>query len=199
MIIYKPYLRENAVAYAREWALSRNPLFIDFAGLGGDCTSFVSQSVLAGSCTMNFTRDFGWYYITSFDRAPAFSGVEAFFDFMTQAPEFTSANGGIGPFGSETRRRFAEIGDVVQIANSEGDYYHTLIISRIDGDEIYVCAHTNDALDRPLSSYNYATERFIHIEGVREEVDEYPCFEDLINGVALPLPDPDIGDMPEMM
>lgn len=27
--------------------------------------------------------------------------------------------------------------------------------------------HTFDALDRPLSSYVYATERFIHIEGIR--------------------------------
>ena len=82
MLVTKPYNRDRAVEYARRWALSRNPLFINFAGIGGDCTNFVSQCVLAGSCTMNFTRDFGWYYISSSDRAPAWAGVEYFYDFM---------------------------------------------------------------------------------------------------------------------
>ena len=44
---------ERAVAYARRWALDRNPLFVDFTGQGGNCTNFVSQCVLAGSCVMN--------------------------------------------------------------------------------------------------------------------------------------------------
>jgi hypothetical protein len=189
MIITKPYMRENAVEYARAWALGRNPLFVDFAGYGGDCTNFVSQCILAGSCTMNFTADFGWYYITSTDRTPSWSGVDFFYRFMTGARDFSAVNGGVGPFGSEVRRRFAEIGDVVQPSNSMGRYYHTLIISAIENDEIYVCAHTDDALDRPLSTYNYTAERFIHIEGVREFADEYPCFEDLINGYSLPIPE----------
>ena len=33
------YDRAHAVAYARRWALSRNPLFYDFTGIGGDCTN----------------------------------------------------------------------------------------------------------------------------------------------------------------
>ena len=189
MIVTKPYIREDAVEYARTWALARNPLFVDFAGFGGDCTSFVSQCILAGSCTMNFTPDFGWYYIAPSDRAPAWSGVEFFYRFMTEDAEFSLNNGGVGPYGSEVRRRFASIGDVVQLADMSGDYYHTLIISAIEGDEIYVCAHTNDALDRPLSSYNYAAERFIHIEGVREDIDEYYCFQNLVNGISLPIPE----------
>ena len=70
MIITKRYNRENAVAYARRWALSRNPLFPDFTGRGGDCTAFVSQALLAGSCTMDYTETFGWYFISDGDRAP---------------------------------------------------------------------------------------------------------------------------------
>ena len=50
MLITKPYQRERAVEYARRWALDRNPLFADFSGIGGNCTNFVSQCVLAGSC-----------------------------------------------------------------------------------------------------------------------------------------------------
>ena len=49
MIVYKEYNRASAVAYARRWALSRNPLFTNFAGRGGDCTNFISQCVYAGT------------------------------------------------------------------------------------------------------------------------------------------------------
>ena len=66
-----------------------------------------------------------------------------------------------------------------------GDFYHTLMIVGLEGNEIFVAAHTNDALDRPLSSYDYAARRFISIEGFRVEYPDDACFEDLINGIAL--------------
>ncbi len=192
MLAEKPYLRERAVEYARRWALSRNPLFVDFTGQGGNCTNFVSQAVYAGSCVMNETVDFGWYYRSENDRAPAWSSVEYFYAFMTGAPAFASRNGGVGPYAAEVPARMAEIGDVVQLADAEGDWYHTLIISRIEPNEIYVCAHSNDALDRPLSSYTQAAAaRFLHIEGVRFEVADDTCFDFLINGGEAPPTSPE--------
>ena len=182
---YRPYNRDNAVTYARRWALDRNPLFPDFAGIGGDCTNFVSQCILAGSCQQNFTVDFGWYYLSQSERAPSWTSVEYLYDFLTGSPDFADENGGIGPFGEEVLRRDVSPGDVVQLADSAGDFYHSLLISEISNGEIYVCAHTNDVLDRPLSEYNYTTARFIRINGVRLPTF-YPCFDNLINGVALP-------------
>lgn len=182
MLITKPYQNARAVEYARTWALSRNPLFTDFTGRGGNCTNFVSQCVLAGSCVMNRTPDFGWYYISEADRAPAWTSVEYFYDFMTGAPAFAERNGGIGPFAIEVPRRNAVPGDVVQYADEEGDWYHTVIISAIENGEIYVCAHSNDALDRPISSYNFASARFLHIVGVRFEVEDGDCYEYLLSG-----------------
>ena len=67
------YDRQRAVAYARRWAYSRNPLFYNFTGIGGDCTNFISQCLLAGCCVMNCTPTFGWYYRNASDRAPAHS------------------------------------------------------------------------------------------------------------------------------
>lgn len=49
------YDRARAVAYARRWALERNPAYLNFDGLGGDCTNFVSQCLYAGCGVMNFT------------------------------------------------------------------------------------------------------------------------------------------------
>lgn len=185
MLVTKPYNRERAVEYARRWALDRNPLFIDFTEIGGNCTNFVSQAVLAGSCTMNYTPDFGWYYISEDDRAPAWSGVEYFFDFITGTPLFREQNGGVGPFATVVEREAVMLGDVIQYANRAGDWYHTVIVTGFDGEEILISAQSDDALDRPVSSYrNAVTKRYLHIEGVRFEVNDDLCFERLISGTA---------------
>ena len=78
-------------------------------------------------------------------------------------------------------------GDVIQYANAAGDWYHTVIVTGFDGEEILVSAQSNDALDRPVSSYrNAVTKRYLHIEGVRFEVNDDLCFERLISGTAEP-------------
>lgn len=196
MLITKPYHRERAVEYAKRWALDRNPLFLDFTGIGGNCTNFVSQCILAGSCTMNYTPDFGWYYLSAEDRAPAWSGVEYFFDFMTGVPAFANRNGGIGPYATEVTREEIELGDVIQYANRAGDWYHTVMITGFDGDEILVSAQSDDALDRPLSSYrNAVMKRFLHIEGVRFDVNDDVCFQTLLNGGTLPPESPTTEEM----
>ena len=183
MILEKPYNRERAVEYALRWALDRNPLFIDFTGIGGNCTNFVSQCILAGSCTMNYTKDFGWYYISSEDRAPAWSSVDYFYDFMVGVPNFASQNGGIGPFAKEVAREELEIGDAIQLANANGEWYHTVLVCGFDGDEILICAQSNDARNRPLSSYTAAAQfRFLHIEAIRIEINDDLCYKTLLAG-----------------
>lgn len=186
MRIIKPYLNRRAVAYARRWALSRNPLFVDFTGQGGNCTNFVSQCVLAGSCVMDLTPTFGWYYISSTDRAPAWTSVDYFHDFMTGAEAFSSQNRGVGPFAVLVPRRLAVPGDVIQLCDEEGDWYHSLIISALDRGEIYVCAQSDDALDRPLSSYQYAKARFLHFQGVHIATSDELQYDCLLNGLAAP-------------
>lgn len=197
MLLTKPYDRERAVTYARVWANARNPLFINFTGQGGDCTNFVSQAILAGCCTMNYTRDFGWYYRSIEDRAPAWTGVSAFYNFLTQAPDFLAANGGVGPFGREVSTEEVLVGDVIQLANEEGRYYHTVIVTGFDAGDILISAHSNDALDRPLSTYNYAALRYLHIDGIAVEVPQIDCYEALLNGRAI-LSDEGAGDTPPL-
>ncbi|MBQ8397581.1 MAG: amidase domain-containing protein [Clostridia bacterium] len=179
MLITKEYDRLRAQMYAERWALSRNPLFLDFAGRGGDCTSFVSQAVLAGGCTMNFTPTYGWYYISPDDRAAAWTGVPYFYNFLL-------TNNGPGPFGEEVEPGMLEIGDVIQLGRADGVFYHTLIVTGFSHTGYLVSAHTDDALNRPLSTYTYDQARYLHINGIREEVpDREDCFEALINGEAI--------------
>lgn len=189
MLVYKEYNRARAVEYARRWALSRNPLFPNFAGRGGDCTNFVSQCIYAGSCQMNFTPDFGWYYVNENMRAPAWSSVEFFYDFIIGNPSFAENNGGVGPYGLVVDASGVFEGDVVQLADETGDFYHTLLITGFSEGQTLVSAHTNDALDKPLSTYNFTSLRYIHIEGVRIEIADDTCFSDLIEGISLNLPE----------
>ena len=186
MTAIKLYQRELAVEYARRWALSRNPLFRDFSGRGGNCTNFVSQCILAGSCTMNGTPTYGWYYRSESDRAPAWTGVEALFNFLTGVAEFEEANGGVGPYAVTVRDPFALAGDVVQLGDADGTYYHSLLITGRTGNELLVSAHSDDALDRPLSTYSFTTKRILHLVGVRVPYPGDTCFEALIAGEALP-------------
>ena len=188
MLIPIPYNRQRAVEYARRWALSRNPLFIDFTGQGGNCTNFVSQCIFAGCGVMNTTPTYGWYYFSPTDRAPAWSGVDELFNFLTGIPEFANANGGTGPYATNAMdSRQIQIGDVIQLQNSGGDFYHTLLICGFTDNDILVCAQSDDALDRPLSTYNYAGIRILHIEGARIDFNTERTFEDLINGVSIPM------------
>lgn len=186
MIVSKQYNRERAVEYARRWAKSRNPLFYDFTGGGGNCTNFVSQSLLAGSLVMNPTETFGWYYMDINDRAPSWTGVNEFYEFMCGLGDFMPVADREGPYCVEVMRDQVEIGDIVQLANSRDEFYHSLIVSGFMGRDILVCAQSNDALDRPLSTYNYSRARFLHVVGVNVELfDIAQYFDDLINGTRL--------------
>lgn len=154
-----PYDRTAAVAYARRWALDRNPNFYDFGNVGGDCTNFISQCVYAGAGIMNFTPVMGWFYRSSYDRTPSWTGVEHFYNFLMN-------NRSVGPFGHIVSQSEAEPGDIVQFGTSDGHYYHSPIITSVFP-TILVTAHDNDALDRPLYSYQFERIRFLHIDGVR--------------------------------
>ena len=179
MLVVKPYLRENALAYAKKYAFSQNPLFGNFAGIGGNCTNFVSQCIYAGSCRMNYKATFGWYYISMEDRAPAWTGVEYFYNFITQ-------NNDVGPYGKEVGIDELEVGDVIQLAREGEGYYHTLLVVGFEEDSPLVAAQTDNAYERPLSTYTYDYARYIKVLGVRLDGESNEdCFESVYNGLAL--------------
>jgi hypothetical protein len=185
MLTQIPYNRQYAVEYARKWALSRNPIFPDFTGIGGNCTNFISQCLLAGSSVMDFTPTFGWYFRSLDDRSPSWSGVEQLYDFLTGNADFSQLDAQ-GPFAIvANNRQQIEAGDVVQLARASGDFYHTLIISEVTDNDILVCANSDNALDRPLSSYNFASARILHIMGVALNIPYEECFAPLLKGEAV--------------
>ncbi len=184
MLVVKPYLRERAVEYARKYAFSQNPIFGNFRGIGGNCTNFVSQSIYAAGCVMNYTPTFGWYYISLDDRSPSWTGVEYFYDFMTE-------NEGVGPFGRDATLDELEIGDVIQLGQNDQGFYHTLLVVGFSGGDTLIAAQTNDAFERALSSYDYDYARYIKILGIRFEIPDAPdCYSSVLDGISLAAPVP---------
>lgn len=158
-----PYDRTAAVLYAHKWAFGRNPAFYSYDQIGGDCTNFASQCLYEGTGIMNYTPDYGWYYIDPNTKAPAWTGVEFFYNFLTRR--------GIspGPFAVMTDINRILPGDFVQLRFSEEGFGHTPVVVASEKpatlDNTLVAAHSVDSDWRPLSSYTFREIRFLHILG----------------------------------
>ena len=159
----RDYHRGNAVAYAHQWALGRNPKFYDFELLGGDCTNFASQVLYAGAGVMNFTPTYGWYYHSLNRRAPAWTGVEYLYRFLIR-------NRGVGPVAVETDLSQAEPGDLVQLSFDGETFSHSpVIVSVGEPPSLYntlVAAHSYDVDNQPLGNYLFKRLRVLHITHV---------------------------------
>ena len=159
----REYNRGAVLDYAKKWAFGRNPAYYDFEEIGGDCTNFASQCIYAGAGIMNYTPVFGWYYRSTSDRTASWTGVEFLYDFLT-------TNKSVGPYGSLVSPTDILPGDVVQLSFDGARWAHTPVVVAVGSprslDNVLVAAHSEDADDRPLSDYDYADIRFLHIFGV---------------------------------
>ena len=167
-MLFRPYDRLEAVSYAHRWAYGRNPAFYDYEEIGGDCTNYASQCVYAGAGVMNYTPVYGWYYIDPDNKAPAWTGVEYFYSFLTR-PQIS-----LGPVARETNDlRLAQPGDVIQLRFSGPVFQHSPVVVQTSPggspDKILLAAHSSDADWRPLSSYEYEAYRVLHILGFYDE------------------------------
>lgn len=124
----------------------------------------MSQCLYAGAGVMNFTKDIGWYYRSAEDRAAAWTGVEYLHTFLIR-------NNKAGPVGVPVDVAYMMPGDIVQLSFDGRRFSHSLMVVEtgiVPGvDNILICAHTDDSLNRPVSDYDYAAIRFIHITEVR--------------------------------
>lgn len=161
----RQYDRVKALQYAHKWAYARNPAFLDFEELGGDCTNFASQCIYAGSGVMNYTSVYGWYYTNSYNRTASWTGVNYLYEFLVN-------NNDIGPFAEIVDVRHAEPGDLAQVSFSDSRIFdHSPVIvkagSPSDWNNILIAAHTFDTDYYKLMDFEPAYIRYLHILGVR--------------------------------
>ena len=159
----RAYDRNAAINYAKKWALSRNPRYYNFDAVGGDCTSFISQCLFAGSQIMNYNYENGWFYNSGYNKSPSWSGVEFLYKFLV-------TNKGYGPRGLEVPQSQVMAGDIAQLSFSGNKFEHSLFIISVadsnDLNKISIATHTYDVLGKKIGEYNFSKIRFIHIENV---------------------------------
>lgn len=161
------YNRQKAVDYAKQWAYDRNPKYYNYDKLGGDCTNYISQCIHAGSNIMNYTKEYGWYYIDANTKTPSWTGVPFLYQFLV-------TNKSVGPYGREVGIEEVEVGDIVQLSFADNKYTHTMIIvekemGKIeDISQIKIASHTIDNFGKSISEYQYENIRWIHIDGIRK-------------------------------
>ena len=161
-----PYNPDAAVDYAHRWAFKRNPKYGDFEEMGGDCTNFVSQCLIAGGAVMNGTKDVGWFYYSMNSRAAAWTSAAHLYRFLVN-------NRGRGPFGHEIALEEVRAGDIVQLKFAgKSDFSHSLMVVAADAPampvNIRIAAHSYDCDERPLNTYSYVMARGIRVDGVRK-------------------------------
>lgn len=156
-----PYDRNSAVSYAEKWAFSRNPAYYNFDKIGGDCSNFISQCIFAGTGVMNYKKDTGWYYNSLHNRAAGWSSVPYLYRFLI-------TNKSVGPFAAEATAQEMQPGDIVQLGHDNGHWYHSLLVVEKLPQELLIAAHSDDAFNRPLSSYLRDRTRYLKIQGYRQ-------------------------------
>ncbi|HAX72014.1 MAG TPA: hypothetical protein DCY20_00670 [Firmicutes bacterium] len=151
------YNRDNAVNYARKWALSRNRAYNDYEKYGGDCTNYISQCLFAGGIPFDTSgRDMTqkWYWYSDSARSPSWTSASAFRRyFMSKQNTQDPKTGLVCQFIDKNQ---LEIGDLVQ-KKVDGALTHTMIITGFVYDDngnvidYLLCQHSDDFLDLPLS------------------------------------------------
>ena len=145
----KLYNRNEAISYAKKWALGRNPRYYNFDPIGGDCTNFISQCIYAGCNKMNYNYENGWYYKNGYDKSPSWTGVNFLYKFLT-------TNKGFGPRGKDVSQSEIKIGDIAQLSFDGITFGHSLFIINIDDEndlnKIYIATHTYDVLGKKLEN-----------------------------------------------
>ncbi|KQQ05293.1 hypothetical protein ASG06_01385 [Rathayibacter sp. Leaf185] len=109
---------------------------------GNDCVNFASQSLIARGWAM----DSEWNYSSTGGYSSAWASSTAFNSYLAQHPERATAL-------SNAQRDQVEVGDIVQFDwDGSGDWDHTGIVTRVDGDTILYSSHTVDNFDQSIDS-----------------------------------------------
>lgn len=168
----RPYDRQKAAAYARQWVGVRNGSWPDYSRNGGNCQNFVSQCLLAGGIPMDVCRPGIWkWYGSTPNNLPQAAGRSAAWSAVSEFLEYARDNTGYGLAAAVDAPYYTgRVGDVIHLGTA-GRWRHTVLITGLveDGagniEDYLICSNTADLRDFPVSAYAYTQQLLIRIEG----------------------------------
>lgn len=156
-VIKSGYDVDAATSYAKKYATRFNPFYNAHSK---DCTNFVSQCLYAGGISMESPRDIplGIYDTTKYwyseptgatwRESTSWINVDDLYTYCIK-----EANAERHEYASlSALKQGVQVGDVVQIGNRSGEWYHSIFISDYSSKDGYLyCAHSSFADDKPIS------------------------------------------------
>ncbi|WP_291634223.1 amidase domain-containing protein [Clostridium sp.] len=149
------YSRINAVNYATTYALHPNPSFRYFPLINnetsGDCANFISQCLLAGGAPMTFNGSHPWWYnknntLSTKDDTWSVSWAVAHSLYWTLKVNQQSNAPGIK--GLEVQHvSMLELGDLIFFEGSNGNIFHSMIVTAFSYPHTLVSHHSFEALN----------------------------------------------------
>ena len=139
------FSKSKASEYATLYYNNPNPNFPNYTDLGGDCTNFVSQAILAGLKNSSNTTtvwnarsdyqdtwgNYTWYFNSDTDRSrPSWAGASGLYSYLTAQANDPTAPGvcvtKIQSGGTEDPPKY-KLGDII-ILKKDGNYQHSMIL-----------------------------------------------------------------------
>lgn len=132
--------------YALNWAKNPNPAYRDFNPDGGDCTNFVSQSLMAGGWTeigkYSYTSDDAWYYDWSSRGGYSYTWTSATKLYNFLGRHYTRASP-LSVARSTPWPNYFKVGDIVQADwEKDGAWDHSMVVTGINGNDLLVSYHS---------------------------------------------------------
>ena len=161
-----PYDRAAARAYMLSYVGSRNPDFMAYDELGGNCMNFGSQVLAAGGIPMDTSGGYetGWYWFSGGRSTLPWVNVGGFLDYAAAERESGLVAVVGAPYFS------GQTGDILTMGVDEPANHTTVILDVIrDGDgnvvDYLLCSNTADLRNFPASAYYYTNRQLTKIVG----------------------------------
>lgn len=123
---FHSYNRTAAKNYAYKYVKNPNPAYMNFEGMGGNCTNFTSQCLKAGGI-VQVRAEVIRYYVSSSNRAPAWTGADQFRKYYRNNKGSNSVK---GLSAKKCSFKDSRLGDLVQnVTKTNGVAKHTMFIS----------------------------------------------------------------------
>lgn len=172
------YNRNDAVNYAMKWispnSVLRNPDWFVYDDLGGNCSNYISQCLLAGGIPMDVygPMDSQWKWYSDVvngrqaarGRSPSWTGVNEFYTYCVN-------NTGFGLVAAVDANFYSgQKGDII-LFGTESNWNHAVIVTDIIRDEsgipidYLINSNTTDRINYPVSAYSYSNIKLIRILG----------------------------------
>lgn len=158
----------SAIAYAKEYAFTYNPIYPNYSDVepGGDCANFISQCLYAGGMPMigydanDPLRN--WFCYSSYlwdihKISKSWRGAYYFFIYWSSHAKASKEFKGDSltvPVLNQELLSYASPGDPISLIHESNSVYHTLLIIDVTSTDIICAAHTNDTISTPLTHYN---------------------------------------------